>query len=86
VFIETVHAFDVCRQCGQRTVSGGRHVIQVRDLPVGAKATRLVWHKREWRCRDCGRSWREQHPDILIAAAEVGVAVMVAPPEGSRSP
>jgi transposase len=68
VFVETVRDHDACRECGQRAVSGGRHVTQVRDLPVGAKATRLIWHKREWRCRDCGRSWREQHPDIAPRA------------------
>ena len=68
VFVETVRDFDGCRECGQRAVSGGRHVTQVRDLPVGPKATRLVWHKREWRCRDCHRSWRERHPDILPRA------------------
>jgi len=68
VFIETVRDFDACVECGQRAVSGGRHVTQVRDLPVGPKATRLIWHKREWRCRDCGRSWRERHPDILPRA------------------
>lgn len=62
VFVETDTGRDACRVCGQRAVSGGRHVIQVRDLPVGPKATRLIWHKREWRCRDCRRSWREQHP------------------------
>jgi transposase len=68
VFVETLRDFDGCRDCGQRAVSGGRHVIQVRDLPVGAKATRLIWHKREWRCRDCRRSWREVHPDIVPRA------------------
>lgn len=55
VFVETIHRLEVCTECGQRAESGGRHVAQVRDLPVGAKATRLVWHKRERRCRDCGR-------------------------------
>jgi transposase len=68
VFVESVRDFDACRVCGQRAVSGGRHVTHIRDLPVGPKATRLVWHKREWRCRDCGRSWREQHPDIAARA------------------
>jgi transposase len=68
VFVETVRDFDVCQECGQRAVSGGRHVIQVRDLPVGVKATRLVWHKREWRCRDCGRSWREAHREVARRA------------------
>ena len=35
---------------------------------IGPKAARLVWYKREWRCRDCHRSWRERHPDILPRA------------------
>lgn len=64
VYVETVTVRDFCRGCGQRAESGGRHVVQVRDLPAAGKATRLVWHKREWRCRDCRRSWRETHPDI----------------------
>ena len=68
VFVETVRDHDACRECGQRAVSGGRHVTQVRDLPVGPKATRLVWHKREWRCRDCRRSWRERHPGVAPRA------------------
>ena len=35
VFVETARGRDVCGECGQRAVSGGRHVVQVRDLPVG---------------------------------------------------
>jgi len=46
VFVETVRDWDACKVCGQRAVPGGRHVTQVRDLPVGPKATRLIWHKR----------------------------------------
>jgi hypothetical protein len=39
------------------------------DLPVYGRATRLVWHKRRWRCADpdCAkRSWTEE--DSRIAA------------------
>lgn len=64
VFVETTAAWAVCGECGQRAESGGRPRTSVRDLPVGVKATRLVWSKREWRCRDCRRSWREIHPQI----------------------
>lgn len=64
VFVETVPYLEPCRGCGQRAESGGRPTVCVRDLPSGGKATRLVWRKREWRCRDCGRSWRETHPEL----------------------
>ncbi len=64
VVVETPEKVEPCRECGQRAESGGRPTVQVRDLPAAGKATRLVWRKREWRCRDCGRSWRETHPEI----------------------
>ena len=39
-----------CGTCGQSLWSdGGRRVVLV-DLPVFGRATRLVWHKRRWRC------------------------------------
>lgn len=35
---------------------------QLRHLPsTTGKPTRVVWVKREWRCRTCRRSWRETH-------------------------
>lgn len=64
VVVETAASVEYCRECGQRAESGGRPSVQVRDLPVAGKATRLVWRKREWRCRDCRRSWRETHEQI----------------------
>jgi transposase len=69
VFVDTPRDVEPCRACGQRAESGGRAWTHVRDLPSAGKATRLVWIKREWRCRDCGRSWRETHPDIAPRAA-----------------
>ncbi len=64
VYVDTTATRVFCRGCGQRARSGGRHVVEVRDLPAAGKATRLVWHKREWRCRDCRTSWRETHPEV----------------------
>jgi transposase len=69
VFVDTPRYREVCRECGQRAESGGRPWVHIRDLPTAGKATRLVWIKREWRCRDCGRSWRETHPEIAPRAA-----------------
>ncbi|MDP8929964.1 MAG: transposase family protein, partial [Actinomycetota bacterium] len=64
VFVETPGYVEPCHSCGQRAESGGRHWGHVRDVPSAGKATRLVWRKREWRCRDCRTSWRETHPQI----------------------
>lgn len=47
VYVATVADRDFCRGCGQRAEFGGRHVVQVRDLPAAGKAARLVWSKRE---------------------------------------
>jgi transposase len=64
VLVETARRREHCRGCGQRAESGGRATVHVRDLPMAGKATRLLWRKREWRCRDCRRSWRELHEQI----------------------
>jgi transposase len=82
LLVATDAAVVPCRGCGQRAESKGRTTVHVRDLPVGAKATRLVWVKRIWRCRDCGRSWREQLDAIgpravLTARARVEAARQV---------
>ena len=64
LLVDTPERVEPCRGCGQRAESKGRATVEVRDLPLAGKPTRLVWVKRIWRCRDCGTSWRETHPDI----------------------
>jgi transposase len=64
LLVDTAPCQEVCTGCGQRPESKGRARVDVRDLPAAGKATRLVWIKRIWRCRDCAVSWREQHPQI----------------------
>lgn len=68
LLIDTAPTVEPCLGCGQRAESKGRATVQVRDLPMAGKATRLVWVKRVWRCRDCNISWRETHPDIAARA------------------
>jgi transposase len=36
----------------------------VRDLPIAGRVTHLVWRKRRYRCRDCGRTFTESHPEL----------------------
>jgi transposase len=38
--------------------------VRVRDLPVAGRRTFLLWRKRRFRCRACGRSFTESHPEL----------------------
>ena len=60
--IETTADFVGCAECGQRAAAHDRMPIAVRDLPCFGRPSRLVWHKRRWRCRDVdcdARTWTE---------------------------
>ncbi len=60
--VEGVVPAGPCPHCGGRdTQIKERPVVGVRDLPVAGRVTRLLWRKRRWRCRGCGRSNTEQH-------------------------
>lgn len=53
-----------CYHCGSVAVVGhGRAIRRVRDR-AAVYPTVLVWHQRRFRCRDCGRTSREQHRAI----------------------
>jgi transposase len=34
------------------------------NLPIAGRVTHLVWRKRRYRCRGCGRSFTESHPEL----------------------
>ena len=38
--------------------------MRVRDLPLAGRATCLVWRKRRYACRECGRSFTETHHQL----------------------
>lgn len=52
VLVETTADIVGCPSCGVRATGHGRSTVQVRDLPNGGRAVRLVWRKRRWLCRD----------------------------------
>ena len=52
LLVETDRDLVGCPTCGVRAVGHGRSVVEVRDLPIGGRAVRLVWRKRRWRCVD----------------------------------
>jgi transposase len=54
-----------CFHCGSTDVIGhGRNRRRIRDRSHGYP-TVLVWDQRRYRCRDCGRTSRERHPETL---------------------
>jgi transposase len=42
----------------------GTRQVELVDLPVFGRPTRLVWTKQRWRCPTCRRAWTEQDPAI----------------------
>jgi transposase len=52
LLVETTEDLVGCARCGVRAVGHGRSEVQVRDLPIGGRAVRLVWRKRRWLCVD----------------------------------
>ncbi|HEY6778908.1 MAG TPA: transposase family protein, partial [Thermoleophilaceae bacterium] len=54
-----------CPRCGRLSLEiKGRPGVRVRDLPLAARVTHLVWRKRRYRCAGCGRSFSESHPEL----------------------
>lgn len=68
VLVTDTEAARCCPQCGRpATRSKGRATTRPRDLPVGGRLPRLVWHKRRWYCDEptCARrSFTEAVPAI----------------------
>lgn len=53
--------------CGVVAHRHGRREVELVDLPVFGRPTRLVWRKQRWRCPGCRRAWTEQDPRIASA-------------------
>ena len=66
LMVETAAAVAGCPGCGVRAVGHGRSMVQVRDLPNGSGAVRLLWRKRRWQCPDvdCERRTFIEHSDL----------------------
>ncbi len=67
VHVETVvTARPVCLRCGTEVRVKDRDPVELVDLPVFGRQSRLVWSKRRWACpAACGApSWTEQDPAI----------------------
>jgi transposase len=65
LLVETTAGSVHCAQCGKRAKAHDRREHLLRDVPIGGRATVLVWRKRIWRCPDPSctvRTCTEQHP------------------------
>jgi transposase len=55
----------ICPHCARASVEvKERPRVRVRDLPIAGRQTHLCWRKRRFRCRPCGCSFSEQHPEL----------------------
>src|SRR2546421_12063099 len=58
-------ALVACPRCeGVDVTVKERPRVRVRDLPLSGRVTHLVWRKRRYGCRECGRSFTEQHEQL----------------------
>lgn len=67
IHIETKPSLVGCPRCGVFARVKDRSAVELVDLPVFGRPTRLVWHKRRWMCpdSDCAMgSWTEEDDRI----------------------
>jgi transposase len=63
--VELVARAGCCPDCGRSSLEvKDRPRVRVRDLPLAGRVTELVWRKRRYRCRDCGRTFSESHREL----------------------
>ena len=58
--------------CGGTLWSHGERIVELVDLPVFGRATRLVWHKRRWRCPavDCAAKTVTEQDREMVSRRE----------------
>ena len=63
--VELLERATACPHCqGVEVAVKQRPRVRVRDLPLAGRATCLVWRKRRYGCRECGRSFTETHHEL----------------------
>jgi transposase len=65
VEVETIERAERCPHCDATALEvKERPVVAVQDLPLAGRLTCLCWRKRRYRCRGCGRTHTERHPEL----------------------
>jgi transposase len=63
--VELIARAGCCPGCGRASLTvKDRPVVRVRDLPLAGRPAVLVWRKRRFGCRACGRTFTETHPEL----------------------
>ena len=62
--------------CGLFVHGHGVREVELVDLPVFGRPTRLVWRKQRWRCPVCRRAWTDQ--DSRIASSRCAMTTRAA--------
>ena len=57
VHLERFESRTGCPACGVVAQSKGRRLVELVDLPVYGRSSRLLWHKRRFVCRFFGNEW-----------------------------
>lgn len=52
----------LCPCCGGRTVSKGIRERSYHHLPISGTPSRIVWKRRRYTCKDCGKNFSEDNP------------------------
>jgi transposase len=68
VIVTELEAPACCEVLGHRH---GLRDVELVDLPVFGRPTRLVWRKQRWRCPACRRAWTEQEPQIASSRCAI---------------
>ena len=74
VHLERSESRTGCPACGVVAESKGRRLVELVDLPVSGRSSRLLWHKRRFVCRDVdceNKTWTEvderiAHPRLTL--------------------
>jgi len=74
VHLERSESRTGCPACGVVAESKGRRLVELVDLPVYGRSSRLLWHKRRFVCRDVdceNKTWTEvderiAHPRLTL--------------------
>lgn len=59
VHVRTLARTTTCERCQSSAWLKDVDRVRLVDLPCYGQQSRLVWHKRRWRCRPCDRTWTE---------------------------
>lgn len=66
VEVASISSVSRCPWCGMKTAKVHETKrTKVKDLPHGGRATKLIWHRRRYKCSNCAERHTEVHPAFV---------------------